>query len=253
MRDYTGFDGFATGKQPGLEAFVQAMSTQSGQRVWNNGTFAKRKKRGAENSSKMSGWSIHSTGRAADISRRAYHGRPGCTRADMLKVADWLVAVADDIGLEYLADYEYGEAGRGWKCDRDDWKVYRPGVIKGGGWGDWLHFELDPQHASDDSWVAGVMSSFPLSAGTPKPAPEPAPAVWVSCRLGDEGENVRQVQQVLHDQGYKNGSGRKPILVDGDFGQVTDKRVREYQQQHDLIVDGIAGKQTAGHMGLLDS
>lgn len=252
MRDYTGFDGFADGKQPGLEAFVAAMQEASGRRVWNNGTFTKRKKRGADNSSKMSGWSIHSTGRAADISRRAYHGRPGCTRADMLKVADWLVAVADNIGLEYLADYEYGEAGRGWKCDRDDWKVYRPGVIKGGGWGDWLHFELDPQHASDDSWVAGVMSSFPLSAGKPKPQRKPA-TKWVSCRLGDEGENVRQVQQVLHDQGYKNGSGRKPILVDGDFGQVTDKRVREYQQQHDLIVDGIAGKQTAGHMRLLDS
>lgn len=252
MREYTGFNGFATGKQPGLEAFVRAMSSQSGQRVWNNGTFTKRKKRGAENSSKMSGWSIHSTGRAADISRRAYHGRPGCTRADMLKVADWLVAVADDIGLEYLADYEYGEAGRGWKCDRDEWKVYRPGVIKGGGWGDWLHFELDPAHAADDSWVAGVMESFPLSAGTPKPAPEP-PAVWLSCRLGDEGENVRQVQQVLHNLGFKNGSGRRGLLVDGDFGQVTDRRVREYQQQHDLIVDGIAGKQTAGHMGLIDS
>lgn len=252
MRDYTGFDGFADGKQPGLEAFVQAMSSQSGQRVWNNGTFVKRKKRGADNSSKMSGWSIHSTGRACDLSRRAYHGRPGCSRADMLKVADWLVAVADQCGLEYLADYEYGEAGRGWKCDRDDWKVYRPGVIKGGGWGDWLHFELDPAHAADDSWVAGVMSSFPLSAGAPKPAPEPV-TEWVSCRLGDEGENVRQVQQVLHDLGFKNGSNRKGLLVDGDFGQVTDKRVREYQQQHDLIVDGIAGKQTAGHMGLLDS
>lgn len=104
MREYTGFDGFADAKRPGLEALVAAMQTASGSQVWNNGTLGRRKKRGAENSQKMSGWSIHSTGRAADISRRAYHGRRGCTRAEMVKVCEWLIEVADDIGLEYLAD-----------------------------------------------------------------------------------------------------------------------------------------------------
>jgi len=252
MREYTGFDGFADAKRPGLEALVAAMQTASGSQVWNNGTLGKRKKRGSENSQKMSGWSIHSTGRAADISRRAYHGRPGCTRAEMVKVCDWLVEVADEIGLEYLADYEFsdgGAAGRGWRCDRDAWQTYRPGVIKGGGSGDWLHLELDPDHSDRTDWVDGVMASFPLGNHVPK---IDTVTGWETCRKGDEGDNVRQVQQVLHDEGYKNSTGKKPIVVDAIFGLTTDRRVKQYQKDNGLTVDGIVGKQTAGHMGLLD-
>jgi murein L,D-transpeptidase YcbB/YkuD len=253
MREYTGFDKFADAKRPGLEALVAAMQDASGAQVWNNGTLGRRKKRGAENSHKMSGWSIHSTGRAADISRRNYHGRPGCTRADMLRVAEWLVAVADDIGLEYLADYEFsdgGAAGRGWRCDRDAWQTYRPGVIKGGGSGDWLHLEISNEKAESTDWVDSVMVSFPLGKHVPK---IDTGSGWVTCRKGDEGGHVRNVQMVLHDEGYKNSSGKKPIVVDGLFGVTTDRRVRQYQKANGLTVDGIVGPQTAGHMGLLDT
>ena len=244
MRPYTGTDKIASGKRAGTEAFVAAIQNASGRQVWNNGTFGVRKKRGSQ-SSNLSGMSVHATGRAADLSRRAWSGRPGCSRADLEKVIDWLVSIADDIGLEYLADYEYGSGGRGWRCDRDDWNIYRPGVIKGGGTGDWIHIELDDEHADSTGWVDAAMATFPLGSHVPV---EDTATGWKTCRLGDSGDNVREVQATLKAAGYKNSTGKKPIVVDGEFGATTDKRVRQYQKDHGLIIDGIVGPQTAGHM-----
>ena len=243
MRPYTGFDGVGH-KKAGTETFIKAIENASGRQIWRNGSFNVRKKRGSQ-AGNLKGFSVHSTGRAADISRRAWGGRPGCSRADMEKVIDWLVSVADDIGLEYLADYEYGSGGRGWRCDRNDWKVYRPGVIKGGGSGDWLHLELDEAHATSTDWVDKPMATFPLGSHVPA---QDTKTGWKTCRLGDTGDNVREVQATLKAAGYKNSSGKKPIVVDGDFGATTDKRVRQYQKAHGLVVDGIVGPQTAGHM-----
>jgi len=244
MRPYTGTDKIASGKRAGTEAFVAAIQNASGRQVWNNGTFGVRKKRGSQSSS-LSGMSVHATGRAADLSRRAWSGRPGCSRADLEKVCDWLVSIADDIGLEYLADYEYGSGGRGWRCDRDDWNIYRPGVIKGGGSGDWIHIELSNERADSTDWVDAAMATFPLGSHVPA---QDTKTGWKTCRLGDTGENVREVQATLRAAGYKNSSGKKPLVVDGDFGATTDKRVRQYQKDHGLTVDGIVGPQTAGHM-----
>jgi len=244
MRPYTGTDKIATGKRAGTEALVAAIQNASGRQVWNNGTFGVRKKRGSQ-SSNLSGMSVHATGRAADLSRRAWSSRPGCSRADFEKVIDWLVSIADEIGLEYLADYEYGSGGRGWRCDRDDWNIYKPGVIKGGGTGDWIHIELDNEHADTTDWVDKAMATFPL--GNHVPAEDTATG-WKTCRLGDSGDNVLAVQEALKAAGYKNSTGKKPLVVDGNFGATTDKRVRQYQKDHGLTVDGIVGPQTAGHM-----
>jgi hypothetical protein len=243
MRPYTGFDGVGH-KKAGTETFIKAIEDASGRQVWRNGSFGVRRKRGSQ-AGNLRGMSVHATGRAADMSRRAWGGRPGCSRADMEKVCDWLVSVADDIGLEYLADYEYGSGGRGWRCDRDDWNVYRPGVIKGGGSGDWLHLELDEAHAMSTDWVDKAMSTFPL--GSHVPAQDTATG-WKTCRLGDSGDNVFEVQATLKAAGYKNSTGKRPIACDSQFGPTTDKRVRQYQKEHGLVVDGIVGPQTAGHM-----
>ena len=255
MPEYTGFDKFGDGAQPGLKAFVDAIEQASGRQLHSIGMYVRRKKRGANNSQSMKGWSIHSTGRAADISRRKMNGRPGCSRGDMLRVAEWLTAVSDLIGLEDLADYQHsdnGAAGRGWKCDRGDWRSYKPGVIASGGknWADWIHIELSPAKAAVTDWVDEAMSTFPLGAYVPK---IDTASGWVTLRQGDQGDGVRKVQQVLRDAGYKNGNSKKPLLVDGDFGAVTARRVRQYQKKHGLIVDAIVGKQTAGHMQILDS
>lgn len=57
-------------------------------------------------------------------------------------------------------------------------------------------------------------------------------------REGSSGEDVRRMQEVLG------------ILADGIFGPITKKAVMDYQETNGLVVDGIAGKQTLGHMGL---
>ena len=59
------------------------------------------------------------------------------------------------------------------------------------------------------------------------PPPETGPTV------------VKQLQLML------NQRGGFPILVeDGDFGSSTEASVKHYQQNENLVVDGIVGRQT---------
>lgn len=51
---------------------------------------------------------------------------------------------------------------------------------------------------------------------------------------GEKGEGVRQLQQALRDQGYAIGT------PDGDFGGITEAKVKEYQQANHLPVTGKA-------------
>jgi peptidoglycan hydrolase-like protein with peptidoglycan-binding domain len=73
--------------------------------------------------------------------------------------------------------------------------------------------------------------------GAPAPAPVPAPPappsnkpkLGKSLRRGSTGTNVAYLQRVL---------GIRP---DGQFGPITDRKVREFQQAQGLLVDGIVG------------
>lgn len=239
MRPYTGnTDGAARGKRPGLEAFVAAIQERSGGQLWNNGTFGIRSKRG------KSSLSVHATGRAADISRRKYGKHPGTSRQNLEKVCDWLVEHAEDIGLEYLADYEYGNGGRGWRCDRDDWQVYRPGIIAGGGSGDWLHIELQADKADSTDWIDAVMSSFPLTSNAPAPADDSSYPGSSTKRGSRATARIRQIQEKLVEHGARNSRNSGPLVVDGDFGAATDAAVKAFQDARGLTVDGIVGPQT---------
>ena len=59
-------------------------------------------------------------------------------------------------------------------------------------------------------------------------------------RNGTEGEDVRQLQSLLIQLGYDCGRWG----ADGDFGDMTEMAVKCFQQDHDLVCDGIAGKNT---------
>ena len=55
---------------------------------------------------------------------------------------------------------------------------------------------------------------------------------------GMQGENVRQVQQLLTDQGYAVGA------IDGICGSATVKAIKKFQTEHSLAVDGVVGEET---------
>ena len=57
-------------------------------------------------------------------------------------------------------------------------------------------------------------------------------------RAGSLGQDVKRMQEVLK------------IVADGVFGPLTLAATKDYQRQNGLTVDGIAGPQTLGHMGL---
>lgn len=57
---------------------------------------------------------------------------------------------------------------------------------------------------------------------------------------GAEGSGVELLQMALAMHGYDVGSAG----IDGDLGQDTDKALRQFQADHGLTVDGIAGTDT---------
>lgn len=62
-------------------------------------------------------------------------------------------------------------------------------------------------------------------------------------RNGEKGEPVRELQESLQALGYTGRNGR-PLMADGDFGANTEHALREYQRDHGLKVDGVAGPKT---------
>jgi hypothetical protein len=59
-------------------------------------------------------------------------------------------------------------------------------------------------------------------------------------RKGSKGSAVTELQAMLLKLGYDLG----PCGVDGDFGRRTDAAVRQFQKDHGLAADGIAGPVT---------
>ncbi|MEG1890415.1 MAG: peptidoglycan-binding protein [Clostridia bacterium] len=57
-------------------------------------------------------------------------------------------------------------------------------------------------------------------------------------RAGSAGDEVKRLQQRLLDLGYYSGE------VDGQYGQGTAEAIKRFQNQHNLLSDGIAGDNT---------
>lgn len=136
-RKYTGFDGIAPYKRKGTEAFVKHCVLLSNKNLWNNGTWGVRNIRGSD---KMS---VHSTGRAMDLSWR------GKDRAEANKFIEFLAKNADALGIELIIDYYPKPHGRAYKCTRDAWEKYTKETVHGAPQGDWYHIELSPEFADD--------------------------------------------------------------------------------------------------------
>ena len=79
-----------------------------------------------------------------------------------------------------------------------------------------------------------------LYSTDPQPEPEPVPAWRPTIRRGSKGAEVGECQTMLVKLGYDIG----PCGIDGDFGRATEKAVREFQGDHQLVVDGVVGPMT---------
>ncbi|WP_155758485.1 peptidoglycan-binding protein [Xanthomonas arboricola] len=60
---------------------------------------------------------------------------------------------------------------------------------------------------------------------------------------GERGEQVKQLQGQLAQLGAVGRDG-KPLKPDGDFGGNTKHAVEQFQREHGLQIDGVAGQQT---------
>jgi len=261
-RKYTGWDANASGRRAGTEKLIQLISAHTGRKLWNNGSWGVRAKRG------KSSPSVHGTGRAFDLSWRRMSETRGSGRyADAQAIMDLLTTpeVAEALEIEAVFDYYPQPYGRGWKCDRASnsdggWQVYDRRAFSGAPGGDWIHVEISNRWADSPAdieriWNA-VIAGEPVATPAPQPAPEPAPQPASepaddspefvrTVKRGSRGDLVKAVQKRLAALGYENSKGSRPIVVDGKFGPNTERRVKDFQSDHPCPpVDGIVGPKT---------
>lgn len=94
-----------------------------------------------------------------------------------------------------------------------------------------------PPPAQNAGTPPATTTPGPPATGSPTPAPtaDPQPAV---LRLGDRGDEVRELQQRLSELGYWLGD------ADGVFGDSTLHAVLAFQKVEGLSRDGVVGPQT---------
>lgn len=91
---------------------------------------------------------------------------------------------------------------------------------------------------SDTAWTHYAIPAGLYSAAEIAAAGKAADNVVFTLRSGSKGDEVKKLQNALNAQGYDCGA------ADGIFGAKTEAAVRNFQSDHSLTVDGIAGKAT---------
>lgn len=162
-RPYTGFDGNAAGEHPQLTALIKQV-TKHFDAIWNNGSFGIRQIRG------KSSPSVHSTGRAVDLSYRnmgdGKRGKPKGGRKQAQEAMEYLRKHADALGIEMIIDYFPSPHGRAARCDRDmAWKKYDKHTVSGAPGGDWFHVEVDGKKSAPE--VNAVFAANPPVVSPP--------------------------------------------------------------------------------------
>ena len=69
-------------------------------------------------------------------------------------------------------------------------------------------------------------------------------AKQIKLELGDNGEAVKSIQNLLISKGYK-------LVADGDFGNNTKNAVIDFQSKNGLVADGVVGSKTLERLGWL--
>lgn len=93
-------------------------------------------------------------------------------------------------------------------------------------------------HITDKGWTHYAIPTGLYSAAEIVAAGKAAETAAANLCLGSTGADVTKLQQALNALGYDCGD------ADGIFGAATEAAVRAFQRDHELTVDGIAGKDT---------
>jgi pyruvate/2-oxoglutarate dehydrogenase complex dihydrolipoamide acyltransferase (E2) component len=76
------------------------------------------------------------------------------------------------------------------------------------------------------------------TAATTTPAQQPVPVPTSTLKPGDSGAEVTKLQRALAHTGHSPGT------IDGQYGPATTEAVKQFQREHGLSADGVAGPQT---------
>ncbi len=86
--------------------------------------------------------------------------------------------------------------------------------------------------------IADSKTQEVLYSSKAKAAPSASGGKFTTLRLGDSGEDVMEMKDVLLQLGYKPSTGNDK------FDAATERAVREFQERNGLAVDGVAGSDT---------
>ncbi len=116
---------------------------------------------------------------------------------------------------------------------RSEWWHHTPGRVVGNEF-DWLQYDAsaEPKHEEPASVLERVAQFVQACKDT-------------VLKVGDRGAAVQFLQTQLDKDGYRLTRQAKPGAgIDGHFGRMTDKAVKQFQRDEALVVDGIVGPAT---------
>jgi peptidoglycan hydrolase-like protein with peptidoglycan-binding domain len=90
--------------------------------------------------------------------------------------------------------------------------------------------------------IVGTETRARLNAGLASAPSSAATALARKLRRGDQGDDVRRVQEALRKKGYD-------VAVDGKYGRGTERAVNEFQRKGNLKADGVVGDETWKALG----
>lgn len=130
---------------------------------------------------------------------------------------------------QYAADG--GDDGAGWAAYGGQSPAY------------WQYTDSASEGGQQVDYSAYKGSASQLAALLQEPVPPgptsaaPASSAYPQIQLGSKGDAVSTLQLALNKSGYG-------LLVDADFGPLTQDAVKAYQYAHGLTVDGVVGPAT---------
>ena len=103
---------------------------------------------------------------------------------------------------------------------------------------------LGPSHPPQPPAPSQPVPSAPPASDSPQPEPDEPDASPITLKPGTVSLEVLEIQKKLQQQNLLNGN------LDGDFGSKTKAAIMQFQEQANLIVDGIAGPKVLEALGL---